>query len=96
MAVSRTRSVEETFDSGCFELFDSDDAADLAGAIRRLYADPGHRARLAAHAAAAADRYRWPHQRTRYLRTVDRLLHPGDRAVPSAEASDVSSGSAGT
>jgi glycosyltransferase involved in cell wall biosynthesis len=74
MAVSRTRSVEEAFPVGCFERFESGDAADLAAAIRRLYADPAHRARLVAQATAAAEPYRWPNQRTRYLRTVDRLL----------------------
>ncbi|MDT4988468.1 MAG: hypothetical protein QOI74_2562 [Micromonosporaceae bacterium] len=96
MAVSRTRSVEETFDAGCFELFDSDDAADLAAAIRRLYADADRRARLAAHAATVADPYRWTHQRVHYLQTVDRLLRRGNRPVPFAETSDVASHSAGT
>jgi glycosyltransferase involved in cell wall biosynthesis len=77
MAVSRTRSVEENFDPGCFELFESDDPADLARAIRRLYADPEHRGRLAEHAAAAAEPYRWQHQRTRYLAAVNQLLPAG-------------------
>lgn len=74
MAVSRTRSVMETFPADCCELFDSGEPADLAEAIRRLYADPDHRARLAASATAAAEPYRWVHQRKRYLDTVDQLL----------------------
>jgi glycosyltransferase involved in cell wall biosynthesis len=85
MAVSRTRSVEETFDAGCFELFESGDPADLARAIRRLHADPRHRCRLAAHVAVTAEPYRWPHQRTRYLAVVNRLLSdatPGKSAEP--------------
>jgi glycosyltransferase involved in cell wall biosynthesis len=73
-AVSRTRSVEETFGEDCFELFESDETADLACAIRRLYRDPGHRARLAARAVQVAEPYRWPHQRARYLAVVNRLL----------------------
>jgi glycosyltransferase involved in cell wall biosynthesis len=73
-AVSRTRSVEETFGEDCFELFESDETADLACAIRRLYGDPGHRARLAARAVQVAEPYRWLHQRARYLAVVNRLL----------------------
>jgi glycosyltransferase involved in cell wall biosynthesis len=74
VAISRTRSVLETFEPGCFELFDSGDPADLAEAIRRLHADPDHRARLAATAAAATEHYRWPHQRGSYLAIVEGLL----------------------
>jgi glycosyltransferase involved in cell wall biosynthesis len=74
VAVSRTRSVEETFGQDCFELFESDETADLACAIRRLHGDPGHRARLAARAVQVAEPYRWPHQRARYLAVVNRLL----------------------
>jgi glycosyltransferase involved in cell wall biosynthesis len=74
MAVARTRSVEETFAPGCFEAFDSDDPRGLADAIRRLHADPAHRAALADRAAAAAEPYRWPNQRLRYLRIVEELL----------------------
>jgi glycosyltransferase involved in cell wall biosynthesis len=74
MAVARTRSVEETFAPDCFEAFDSGDPHGLADAIRRLYADPAHRAALAERAAAAAEPYRWPHQRVRYLHIVADLL----------------------
>lgn len=71
MAVSRTRSVEETFDPDSVELFESGDPADLARAIRRVYADRGYRARLAAQ---PTERYRWTYHRARYLETVHRLL----------------------
>jgi glycosyltransferase involved in cell wall biosynthesis len=80
MAVSRTRSVEEAFPAGCFERFESGDAADLAAAIRRLYADPAHRTRLVAEATATAEPYRWPNQRAHYLRIVDDELRRGRRA----------------
>jgi glycosyltransferase involved in cell wall biosynthesis len=74
MVVARTRSVDETFPSGCFETFESDDAQGLAAAVRRLQADPGYRARLAAQARAAAEPLRWVHERGRYLEVADRLL----------------------
>lgn len=76
MAVSRTRSVAENFPDGSCELFESGDSGDLADAIRRLYADPDHRARVAAAATAAAEPYRWPRQREHYLAVVAGLLRP--------------------
>jgi glycosyltransferase involved in cell wall biosynthesis len=81
VAVSRTRSVVETFPSGCFEWFDSDDPVDLAAAIRRLHADPIRRARLVATAAAATEPFRWSRQRAGYLSVVDDLLG-GRRRLP--------------
>jgi glycosyltransferase involved in cell wall biosynthesis len=74
MVVSRTRSVEQTFPPDCFERFESGNPADLARALRRLHEDPDHRALLATRAAAAADPYRWAHQRERYLSIVAGLL----------------------
>jgi glycosyltransferase involved in cell wall biosynthesis len=74
MAVSRTRSVTENFPADFSELFESGDPVDLAAAIRRLHADPEHRARLVHRAAAAAEPYRWLHQRKRYLDNVDQAL----------------------
>jgi len=79
MAVARTRSVTENFAPDCYEPFESGDAAGLADAIRRLHADPQHRAGIAARASAAAEPYRWLHQRKRYLHAVDQLLGPADR-----------------
>jgi glycosyltransferase involved in cell wall biosynthesis len=76
--VSRTRSIEETFDEECFEYFESGNPDDLARAVRRLYADPARRARLAEHACRAVEPYRWPRQREAYLAVVDDLL--GTRA----------------
>jgi glycosyltransferase involved in cell wall biosynthesis len=100
MAVSRTRSVTETFPAGACELFDSGDPDDLADALRRLHADPRHRARLAAAAASAAAAYRWPRQREHYLEIVDSLLdrQPLSRQVPghlpAGEARPAGSGQA--
>jgi glycosyltransferase involved in cell wall biosynthesis len=74
MVVARTRSVDETFPPGCFETFESDDAAGLAEGIRRLYADPDRRARLADQARVAAEPFRWVHEREHYLQVVNRLL----------------------
>lgn len=71
MAISRTRSVEETFPPDSVELFESGDPADLARAIRRVYADPQRRAELAGQ---PAEHYRWTYQRARYLEVVHRLL----------------------
>ncbi len=74
--VSRTRSVEETFDEECFEYFESGNAADLAKAVRRLYEDPSRLARLAEHASRLFEPYRWPQQREAYLAVVQHLLRP--------------------
>jgi glycosyltransferase involved in cell wall biosynthesis len=74
MAVSRTRSVEESFPPGCFELFESGVAQSLAAAIRRVRNDQEHRLELAKAAAVAAEPYRWVHQREHYLDAVDSLL----------------------
>ncbi|HVN10716.1 MAG TPA: glycosyltransferase family 4 protein [Kineosporiaceae bacterium] len=74
-AVSRTRSITQTFDQDCFEYFESGNADDLARALRRLHADAGRRARLAEHARRAAEPYRWPRQRETYLAVVDGLLN---------------------
>jgi glycosyltransferase involved in cell wall biosynthesis len=76
LAVSRTRSVLQTFGSSCFELFDSDDPEDLARAIRTLHADPERRQRLVRRAAEVAEPYRWTHQREVYRNMVERLLEP--------------------
>jgi glycosyltransferase involved in cell wall biosynthesis len=72
--VSRTRSIQETFDDECFEYFESGDVDGLARAVRRLHADPPRGARLAEHARECAEAYRWPRQRAAYLAVVDGLL----------------------
>ena len=69
--VSRTRSVEEYFDDSCLRFFTSDDATDLAGAIRDLHADPGLRRDMVDRAAMAGEPYRWPHERQRYLGIIE-------------------------
>jgi glycosyltransferase involved in cell wall biosynthesis len=74
MVVARTRSVERAFDSSCMELFQSEDAEDLARAIRVLHADPERRRRIAERAAEVAEPYRWVRQREVYLGVVERLL----------------------
>jgi len=76
VTVSRTRSVVETFPPGCFEVFNSDDAVDLAAAIRRLYLDPQRRAELVTAATAATEPYRWSNQREQYLGVMENLLRP--------------------
>jgi glycosyltransferase involved in cell wall biosynthesis len=68
---SRTRSMEETFGGDSVEYFTSEDASDLARAIRRLRADPDRAARLAEQAARAAEPCRWSRQRCAYLEAVD-------------------------
>lgn len=72
--ISRTRSVEAYFPDTCFQFFDSDDAHDLARAIRELHADPELGRRLVTEAARVNEPYRWPDQRARYLRTVSALV----------------------
>lgn len=71
---SRTGSVEAYFPDSAFAYFTSDDPADLARAIREVWAAPDHAARLVAEAQRVNEPYRWPHQRAKYLRIVDRLV----------------------
>jgi glycosyltransferase involved in cell wall biosynthesis len=85
MVVSRTRSVEQLLDPSAFELFESDDPADLARAIRAVRADPDRRAELVRRAAVAVEPYRWPQQRRIYLEVVDRLLSGRPDASPTRQ-----------
>jgi glycosyltransferase involved in cell wall biosynthesis len=75
--ISRTRSVQNYFDEGCFAYFDAADAEDLARGIRELYADPQLGERLVEHAAEVNEPYRWPRQREIYLRAVESQLGRG-------------------
>lgn len=75
MAVSLTRSVQETFGEGCFEPFTSGDAHDLARAIRRLHDDPALAADYAARASEVGRPFSWPVQRQRYRDTVRWLIN---------------------
>ena len=71
---SRTDSVEEIFGPECVELFESDDALDLARAIRTLYRDPDRRERMVRLAEAKAEPLQWSRQRLIYRDVFDRLL----------------------
>jgi glycosyltransferase involved in cell wall biosynthesis len=71
---SRTRSVEQTFDASCVELFESGDAKDLARALSTVYSDPARRARMAQRAVEVAEGYQWSRQREIYGSVVGRLL----------------------
>jgi glycosyltransferase involved in cell wall biosynthesis len=81
---SRTRAVEQTFDSSCVELFESGDPADLARALRELARDPGRRRRMAQRAAEVAQQYQWPRQREIYAGVVGRLLERAGRRLSGA------------
>ena len=74
--ISRTRSVQNYFDEGCFEYFDAADAADLARAIRELHSSPELAERLVERASEVNEPYRWVHQREVYRRSVESLLGP--------------------
>lgn len=80
---SRTRSVEETFDSSCIELFESGNAEDLARAIRAVYDDPERRGRMVERAAEIAEGYQWAEQREVYRDAVERLLGRVERSAPA-------------
>jgi glycosyltransferase involved in cell wall biosynthesis len=71
---SRTRSVEQTFDASCVELFESGDAKDLARALHAVYSEPARCARMAQRAAEVAEGYQWSRQREIYGSVVARLL----------------------
>jgi glycosyltransferase involved in cell wall biosynthesis len=89
--ISRTRSVEECFPEECFQYFESGDAADLARAIRELYADPALGERLVERAASVNEPYRWPVQRKRYLDAIERLLPATRRREPDRRATSSAS-----
>lgn len=74
--ISRTRSVQNYFDEDCFEYFDAGDPADLARAIRELYAAPQLGDRLVERAWQVNEPYRWPHQREIYRRSLESLPSP--------------------
>ena len=84
VVISRTRAVEAYFGDDCFQLFESGNERDLARAIAELYADPQRRERLVRRATEVNEPYRWVHQRTAYLATVERLL--GDREARVQQA----------
>jgi glycosyltransferase involved in cell wall biosynthesis len=75
---SRTRSVEQTFDASCVELFESGNAEDLAHALLTVYRQPVRRARMAQRAAEVAAGYQWSRQREIYGSVVARLLDEAD------------------
>lgn len=87
--VSRTRSVEEYYGEGCFELFESGDADSLADAFRRLADDPDRRRALTDEASRRAVGHRWSVSRARFLAVVDHLLGRGPLPAPEARLSDV-------
>ncbi len=87
--VSRTRSVQAYFDESCFQKFDSDDAPDLARAIRELHADPALADRLVERATLVSEPYRWPTQRDKYtglIRGLARRLRSGGQIELGASA----------
>jgi glycosyltransferase involved in cell wall biosynthesis len=69
--VSRTRSVEAYFDGEAFALFRSDDADDLARAIREIRHDPDRRARMVESAVRQAEPHRWPVNGARYVSVLE-------------------------
>jgi glycosyltransferase involved in cell wall biosynthesis len=96
--VSRTRSVEESFDESSFVLFRAGDARDLARAIRTLYADPALADRLVQHATRSCEQFDWSRQQEIYRGVVRHLLERrvsrsrrrwavGGRAVAREESS---------
>lgn len=81
--VSRTRSVVEYYGESCFQLFESDDPADLARAIRELYEQPELRQRLVTEALRVSEPYRWQYQREHYQRIVADLIERRQPAAPA-------------
>jgi glycosyltransferase involved in cell wall biosynthesis len=71
---SRTASAVAAFDDDCFAWFESDNATDLARAIREVHDDASLRERLVERAAQKAESYRWTYQRERYLGIVRALV----------------------
>lgn len=72
--VGRTRSVERYFDGEAFALFESEDPADLARAIRELVADPDRGIRLVGGAERQGQDHRWPPNRDRYLAVIESCI----------------------
>jgi glycosyltransferase involved in cell wall biosynthesis len=72
--ISRTPAVEAYFGDGCFQMFESGNEGDLARAIYELYVDRDLRDRLVQRASLVNERYRWVHERQRYVRIVEGLV----------------------
>ena len=75
--VSWTRSVADYFDDAAVEFFASDDHRDLARAIVAVASDSARRRAMVERATELYGDYRWPRQRTIYLRTIERLTTAG-------------------
>jgi len=79
--ISRTPAVEAYFGDGCFQMFESGNEHDLARAIHHVYIDPELRERLVQRASEVNERYRWVHERQRYVRIIEGLVSGGPFAV---------------
>src|SRR5439155_14871944 len=75
--MSRPRAVAASFGEGCFQMFESGDAHDLARAICELAADPALAERLVERAAAVNEPYRWSRQEPRYVAVVEGAARGG-------------------
>jgi glycosyltransferase involved in cell wall biosynthesis len=71
---SRLDAVRAYYGDDVLEYFEPGDAASLAAAIKRLYADPERRAELSTNGRRALAQNGWSVQREVYLGVYDRLL----------------------
>jgi len=62
-------------------MFESGNEYDLARAIHDVYIDRELRERLVQRASEGNERYRWVHERERYVRIVEGLISGGPVAV---------------
>ena len=76
---SSLHALSQLYDDSVLEYFASEDAEELAGAIRRLHDDPERRAELAENGKLAERAHGWEVQRRSYLGTYEALLHASGR-----------------
>jgi glycosyltransferase involved in cell wall biosynthesis len=70
VVIAETPAVRTHFDDSCFQFFASDDAADLARALRGLYQNPARALTMIESASAIYRTYAWDAQRHVYCEAV--------------------------
>jgi glycosyltransferase involved in cell wall biosynthesis len=65
-----TRGIRDYFDDGSLYFFEAGSAADLAGVIREVYANPARRQEVVERGMAVYDKHRWAIQRDRFISLV--------------------------
>jgi glycosyltransferase involved in cell wall biosynthesis len=89
VVIAETPAVRTHFDEVCFQFFTSDDAVDLARALRELYYDPARAVKMVEASSCRYQTYNWEAQRHVYCAAVLGAISERKRRVtPSPELSE--------